>query len=358
MISHGPFPDNNITRIGVFYDGGYFARVSNYYRFHDARKSRLSIMGLHEYVKIALEEFEGTNRRYYQITDAHYFRGRFSAYEASRKQNQLYNDRAFDDALMYANVTTHYIPMTHGRNNRPFITEKGIDVWFALECYELAVLRRYHTVVLVTGDRDHLPLMRKLLALGIRVMLLYWDVEFQEGLEDRPIRTSQALINEATYAVNMVTVLNDANRHDVAEKVFIVTDNDPYDEQRGTQQWDQASGPWNTAGGTWNNAESNVSETEMNFNALARSENTVTAEPVTNGVRLLGKIHHIDHANGHGYLHGINNMYDNLIFFRNARNTEEFNDLEKYDLVEFEVAQNAKGDYATNVRFNGEPNEN
>lgn len=356
MIPNGMFSDNRINRIGVFYDGGYFARVSNYYRFHDARKSRLSIMGIHEFVRQAFQEFENVDKRYYQITDAHYFRGRFSAYEASRKQNQLYNDRAFDDALMYANVTTHYIPLTHGRNNRPFITEKGIDIWFALESYELAVLRRYNAVVLVTGDRDHLPLMRKLLALGIRVMLLYWDVEFQEGSEDRPIRTSQALINEATYAVNMVNVLSDPKRLDIAEKIFIVTDNDPYDEQRGAQ-WDNSATAWNSTAAAWSNAETNVSENDVSFNAL-REDTMVGTEPVTNGIRLLGKIHHIDHANGHGYLHGINNMYDNLIFFRNARNTEEFNDLEKYDLVEFEVAQNAKGDFATNVRYNNDQNQN
>jgi cold shock CspA family protein len=140
-----------------------------------------------------------------------------------------------------------------------------------------------------------------------------------------------------------VNVLNDPEHQDVADKVFIVTDSDPYDnEQQRDTQW--------TASG----AETPGFDQDVNFNTMANGDNTVDTGSPTSGIRMLGKIHHIDHANGHGYLHGINNVYDNLIFFRNARNVEEFNELEKYDLVEFEVAQNAKGDYATNVRFNSE----
>jgi len=31
-------------------------------------------------------------------------------------------------------------------------TEKGIDVWFALEAYELAIHKRFDVCVLVAGD--------------------------------------------------------------------------------------------------------------------------------------------------------------------------------------------------------------
>ena len=63
MNASAPRTDNKVIRIGVFYDGGYFARVSNYYRFHDPRRSRLSIMGLHDYVRQALHEFENVDKR-------------------------------------------------------------------------------------------------------------------------------------------------------------------------------------------------------------------------------------------------------------------------------------------------------
>lgn len=42
------------------------------------------------------------------------------------------------------------------------VVEKGIDVWFALEAYELATFRKFDYVVLITGDADHEMLVRKL----------------------------------------------------------------------------------------------------------------------------------------------------------------------------------------------------
>ena len=56
------------------------------------------------------------------------------------------------------------------------IIEKGIDVWFALEAFELAVYRDFDYVVLITGDADHEMLIRKLKALKTDAILLTWDV--------------------------------------------------------------------------------------------------------------------------------------------------------------------------------------
>ena len=163
--------------------------------------------------------------------------------------------------------------------------------------------------------------------------------ECMEELGERPIRTSQALINEATYEVNMANVVNNQKNNPLVEAIFLATDTDE-DENR--------------FGGNYQEGLEGMDE--VNFNAFPQRnfETKIISETFEgSGIKLLGKIHHIDHANGHGYLHGVNNVYDNLIFFRNTRNTEEFNELEKYDIVEFEVAQNAKGDYATNVRYSG-----
>lgn len=56
------------------------------------------------------------------------------------------------------------------------VIEKGIDVWFALEAYELSLLRKFDYVVLITGDADHEMLARKLKSLKIHTVLLTWDV--------------------------------------------------------------------------------------------------------------------------------------------------------------------------------------
>ena len=43
--------NNTLLRIGVFYDGTYFSHVSNYYLYQHERKSRLSISGIHEFIR-------------------------------------------------------------------------------------------------------------------------------------------------------------------------------------------------------------------------------------------------------------------------------------------------------------------
>lgn len=194
-----------LTRIGVFYDGGYFARVSDYYRYGHERQARLSIAGIHAFVRHEVAAREQVEIRYSQIVDAHYFRGRFPAHE-SEKQQKLIHDRRFDDVLMRAGVTTHYLPRGHGG-------EKGIDVWLALEALELAIYKHFDVIVLVTGDGDYMPLARKLNTLGTRVMLLAWDCEWLDRFGTPiSIRTSQMLIEEVTYPVMMHALINDRSK--------------------------------------------------------------------------------------------------------------------------------------------------
>ena len=73
---------------------------------------------------------EGVDAEYAQIVDAHFFRGRLWAREAEARQ-QLYAERVFDDILMAEGVVTHYLPI-------PQKSVKGIDVWLALEAFELS----------------------------------------------------------------------------------------------------------------------------------------------------------------------------------------------------------------------------
>ena len=42
---------SKMIKIGVFYDGNYFLHVSNYYNYDHPRQRRLSITGLHKFIK-------------------------------------------------------------------------------------------------------------------------------------------------------------------------------------------------------------------------------------------------------------------------------------------------------------------
>ena len=211
--------DRKLTRIGMFYDGGYFAHVSDFYLYNHERKARISIQGLHALVRDEVGKGEQTDARYCQIVEAHYFRGRFSADDARRFDAQrqagdstLYRERKFEDALIKAGVTPHFLPIFAHDDGRPS-REKGTDVWLALEAFDLACNKGLNVVVLVTGDGDYVPLVRKLNGLGTRVMVTAWDLSLGAG--GGTTRTAQALIDEVTYPVMMGDIIdNRARRYD------------------------------------------------------------------------------------------------------------------------------------------------
>jgi hypothetical protein len=195
------YPINKLVRIAVFYDGSYFFNVSKYYRYVHKIQSWLQFTGLHDFIECNVSQAEGLSRGLCRVVDAHYFRGRFYADDAE-KGGFLKSDRIADDILMAADIVTHYRPISHTGN------EKGIDVWFALEAYELAALKGYDVLVLITGDEDHVPLVRKLHTLGTKVMLLYWQLKYEKpdvngNLRSETIFTSNNLIQEVSFPVDM-----------------------------------------------------------------------------------------------------------------------------------------------------------
>src|SRR5690606_15446952 len=106
--------DDKLVRIGVFYDGNYFLQVSNYYAYGHQRRRRISISGLHDFIRSQVADEEANDMKLCQIVDSHYFRGRLNAADASQRGDTLYWDRVFDDILMSEGVTTHYLPLKTG----------------------------------------------------------------------------------------------------------------------------------------------------------------------------------------------------------------------------------------------------
>ena len=201
--------NSSLCRIGVFYDGQYFYNVSNYYKYHHPRNARISIGGLHEFIRNTVASECDIDARLCQIIDTHYFRGRLSASDASSQD--LYNDRAFDEILMGENVITHFMPLRQTATGAR--QERGIDVWLALEAYELAIYKRFDVLVLIASDGDYVPLVRKLNTVGARVMLMYWDFEYIDRNEKKRItRTAHQLLKEASYTIAMHQIIDDEVR--------------------------------------------------------------------------------------------------------------------------------------------------
>ena len=165
--------------LGIFIDGGYLAKVN------EALAAQLGMsihMGsLFRYIRRRLAAIYDFTESDCQIVECHYFRGRFRS-ETENRMHLLYNERKFEDTLIENDVIFHYKHLRQVENNgKQIIIEKGVDVWFALEAYELALLRKFDFVVLMTGDADHEMLVKKLKALKIRVVLLTWNLGEQSS---------------------------------------------------------------------------------------------------------------------------------------------------------------------------------
>lgn len=202
------FSKKATTKVGVFYDGNFLLHTSNYYNYIHPQKRRLSIGGIHRFLRNYISSFDQINESFCQIVEAHYFRGRLNAAEASQRGNQLYNDRVFDDILMSEGVQTHYLPLRNlfGRKE-----ERGVDVWLSLEAYELSIVRDLDIVVLVASDTDYVPLVRKLIGRGVRVFLMSWEFEYTNEDGNRIVtRTSHDLINVATVTLPMHSIIEEA----------------------------------------------------------------------------------------------------------------------------------------------------
>ena len=215
----------NFIKIGVFYDGNYFLQASNYYAYGNPRRKRLSVAGIHDFIRHQVAELENMDVRSCKIVDAHYFRGRLNAYDASQRGDLLFWDRAFDDILMAEGVTTHYMPIKI--SGEGVKVEKGIDVWLALEAFEISSLKKLDVVALLAGDGDYVPLVRKLNSLGVKVMVLGWDIEYVNENNIRIVtRTSQELLEEASYPLSMHNVIDDrAKRNEMLiNNLFVVNE--------------------------------------------------------------------------------------------------------------------------------------
>jgi uncharacterized LabA/DUF88 family protein len=212
-----PGANHSLLTIGIFYDGNFFKHVSGYYKYEHSVHANISIHGLHEFITHYVASQEKVDVRYVQIVESHYFSGRLVA-DLAEEKHTLYHDRVFDEILMSEGVEQHYLPV--------HTTEKGIDVWLAIEALELSMLKHFSVVVLFAGDADFVPLARKLTSLGIRVMVIGCDFIFMDGCQkEKRTLTSTNLKRNCTYLVMINELVeNLKNKDPLIEEIFYSQD--------------------------------------------------------------------------------------------------------------------------------------
>ena len=183
-----------INSIGLFIDGNYFALID---KGLEASGRRVNLKGLIKFIQKSVAEKYGLDASSSIVTETHFFRGRYKAY-AARDKKLLLSERQFEDRLIENDVILHYKHVYDLPDGT--LQEKGIDVWFALETFELALYRDFDFVVMITGDADYEMLARKLKSLKKPTILLSWFYDDQDP-------TAKALKEEISFQINVNTLL-------------------------------------------------------------------------------------------------------------------------------------------------------
>jgi uncharacterized LabA/DUF88 family protein len=180
----------SICRIGVFYDGSYFAYAQDYF-YHDKQLGWLSFQPLHTFFEAFMSKKE-QGYSSYKVVYAAWHQGLFTGREAT--DEQLRRDRRLYHDLMHAGVDPKYLPISQQQH------EKGTDVALAVDALLVGLDNKIDVAVLVTGDADFVPLVRALNKHGIRVVAAYFDFVDARG---RKSFINERLLKASNYAVDI-----------------------------------------------------------------------------------------------------------------------------------------------------------
>lgn len=197
-----------IARIAVFVDGSFFLHASNRFANSHPIRQRLDLRGLEDYLVREAAKAVGAPR--HLVAERHFFRGKALGSPAGGS--------SLDDALLLLGYTVHAFPL-YGDPERGY-AEKGVDVALAVEAVAGALERRFETLVLVAGDGDFVPLVRKLRSYGVATVLPTFDLPPSWG-GGRETRTARSLLREVYHTVDMGAVAEAALRGEDARAAAV-----------------------------------------------------------------------------------------------------------------------------------------
>ena len=200
-------PVSSICRIGVFYDGSFFAYAQHYY-YHERELGWLSFQPFH----LFLERFVSHKEQgysSYKVVYASWHQGLFTIKRATPEQLKF--DRHLYHDLMHAGIEPKYLPMSEKQG------EKGTDVALAVDALQIGLDGKIDIAVLVTGDGDFIPLVRALNKQGIRVLASYFQFEGKDGKRSF---INERLLAAVNYAVDLNALETDKEFRQIFRSLF------------------------------------------------------------------------------------------------------------------------------------------
>lgn len=185
----------SINSIGLFIDGQYYFRLD---KALEDQNRHVRLKGLIGFIEKTIAVKYGLDRDSCVVTETHFFRGRLKTNAAKEAKGGLEAERKFEDRLVENDVVLHYKHVYYLPDGKPH--EKAIDVWFALETFELALYRDFDFIVMITGDADYEMLARKIKSLKKPAILLSWHYDEQDP-------TARDLRDEISFQININSLL-------------------------------------------------------------------------------------------------------------------------------------------------------
>ena len=197
----------SICRIGVFYDGSFFAYAQRYL-YRDRQLGWLSFHPLHTFFEEYLSQKE-QGFSSYKVVYASWYQGLFTSKDATFEQLKF--DRNLYHDLLHAGIEPKYLPISQQR------TEKGIDVAMAVDALQVGLDGKIDIAILVTGDGDFVPLVRALNKQGVRVLAAFFDFKDSQGKKSF---INERLLNSCNYAVDIMKLEDDKEFKDSFKRLF------------------------------------------------------------------------------------------------------------------------------------------
>ncbi len=165
-----------------------------------------------------------------KVVAAHYYDGRTSTNVADERQ--LQKERDFEMALIVAGITPHFLPVREipkpcpGEDDVKYrLAQKGVDVELAIDVLDFAHEDRYDVAVLITGDSDFVPLVRRITSLNKHTLIGRFDFDAwtdDNGVPHRPTRVSGDLVEAASYSLNFNQLVGDRDWKSEIQSLFFM----------------------------------------------------------------------------------------------------------------------------------------
>lgn len=204
-------------RAAVFIDGVFFTKINEVIRGKNQQKN-LIIKNFISEIKDAIEICENEKIEIKQID---FFKGKFSINQLKiiykndeqKVNSHLYRERMLEDILSQNNITIHNQQATVRKGGE--LVEKGIDVSIAIEAVEINNIDYF---ILISGDQDFVPLIRKLKRKNIKTATIEVDL-----ISDNRniVKTSNNILPVYDIVINLNAILKD----EVKMKHLITIDN-------------------------------------------------------------------------------------------------------------------------------------